>query len=296
MPGSQKAIESKLKSMRPVRHMGSYPFWMLMPSLLLLFVFLGIPIVIVAVTSLEPNVLLKFKGPALNNYVYLSTKSYYADVLLRTARIASTSALVAVPLGYTLAYFLRDLSGRLGNLAIMGLTVPILAGPLVIVIGWMALLANGGPLFGPLVRWGLITKPQLIGSETGVVITLVQFILPFVVLTLYTSLRQIPSQILEAASSLGASATQKFIHVTLPMTMSGVLSATIIAFSLGASSYVSPYYIGGPSQLTLTTLIGEFTMTTFNSQLAAASAILLLVMMLGLIFALITLGKRLARI
>lgn len=282
-------------TLRPAFGTTGMSFLLLAPSLLLLLAFLGLPLVIVLISSLEPNVLLKFDGPALDNYVYLTTKAYYADILLRTFRTAVVSALIAVPMGYALAYILRGLSGRLGNLAIMGLTFPILAGPLVVVIGWMALLADGGPLFGPLRALGLIDRLRLLGTETAVVITLVQFVLPFVVLTLYTTIRQIPDQVFEAASSLGAGAFQRFIHVTLPMTMHGILSATIIAFSLAASSYVSPYYIGGPSQLTLTTLIAQFTMATYNSQLSAAAAVLLLVMMFGLMFAAISVFKRIIR-
>lgn len=268
---------------------------LLAPSLLFLFVFLGLPLVIVAMASLEPNVLLHFKGPALNNYVYLTSSAYYFDVILRTIRLAAATTVLALPSGYALAYILRGFSGRLGNLAIMGLTFPILAGPLVVVIGWMALLADGGPVFYPLIKWGLIEAPHLIGTETAVVITLVQFVLPFVVLTLYTALRQIPDHVFEAASSLGASSFQRFTNVTLPMSLQGVLSSTIIAFSLAASSYVSPYYLGGASQLTLTTLIAQFTMATFNSQLAAASAILLLALMFVLMFVTIVLFKRFIR-
>jgi ABC-type spermidine/putrescine transport system permease subunit I len=268
---------------------------MLAPSLLLLVLFLGLPLIVVLISSFQPNVLLQFEGPALDNYVYLSTNAYYADVVLRTVRLAFLTTIVALPLGYAMAYMMRDLSGRMGNLAIMALTFPILAGPLVIIIGWMALLADGGPIFGPLINAGLIGRLRLIGTETAVVVTLVQFVLPFVVLTLYTALRQIPSQVMEAASSLGASSSQRFMSVTLPLSLQGVLSATIIAFSLAASSYVSPYYIGGAAQLTLTTLIAQFTMATYNSQLAAASAILLLVVMIVLLVALTAVFKRLIR-
>ena len=256
---------------------------LLVPSLLLLVLFLGLPLVVVFLSSLQPNALLKFTGPALNNYVYLTTTGYYADVVIRTVRLAFVTTVLALPLGYALAYFLRGLSGRAGNLAIMGLTFPILAGPLIVIIGWMALLADGGPLLSPLIKLGLFSRLRLVGTETAVVITLLQFVLPFVVLTLYTSLRQIPDQVLEAASNLGASASQRFWNVTFPLSLHGVLSSTIIAFSLAASSYVSPYYLGGAAQLTLTTLIAQFTTATYNSELAAAAAILLLVLMIALL-------------
>jgi putative spermidine/putrescine transport system permease protein len=252
---------------------------LLLPSLLLVFLFLGLPLIVVLVSSLQPNVLLTFDAPGLDNYKYLLTRAYYFDVLIRTIRLALLGTVLTLPLGYATAMLLPRLSGRLGNLAIMGLTFPILAGPLVVILGWMALLPGRGPLFGPLVRWGLIAQPRILGSETAILISLVQFMLPFAILTLYTSLRQIPRELYEAADSLGAGWARSFWTITLPLSLPGVLSSAIIVFSLGASSYISPHYLGGAADLTLTTLIAQFILATYNGPLAAASAVLLLVVM-----------------
>lgn len=256
-------------------------WFLLLPSLLLLVVLLGLPLAAMLAQSLQPNVLLSFTGPALDNYGYLLSRPYYLQVILRTLRHAALTTLISLPLGYIAAMLLRDLSGRAGNLAIMALTFPILAGPLTVALGWMALLADGGPFLGPLVRAGLIAPPRLLGSETGVIISLIQFVLPFTVLTLYTGLRQIQPQLQEAARSLGAGGGARFLHVTLPLSLPSVLSASIIAFSLAASSFISPHYLGGAGQLTLTTLVSQFIMATFNAELAAAAAGLLLVLMLA---------------
>jgi ABC-type spermidine/putrescine transport system permease subunit I len=258
---------------------------LLLPSLLLLALLMGLPLAAMLATSLQPNVLLSFTGPALDNYGYLLSRGYYLQVIWRTLRMAGETTLLALPFGYLAAMLLRNLSGRAGNLAIMGLTFPILAGPLTVVLGWMALLADGGPFLGPLVEAGLISPPRLLGSEAGVVISLVQFVLPFTVLTLYTGLRQIQPQMHEAAQSLGASGTACFLHVTLPLSLPSVLSATIITFSLAASSFISPHYLGGAGQLTLTTLVTQFIMATFNAELAAAAAGLLLLLMLASVVA-----------
>jgi ABC-type spermidine/putrescine transport system permease subunit I len=252
---------------------------LLAPSLILLGVFLGIPLIVIAINSLQPNVLLSFKAPALNNYEYLASHSYYLDVVLRTFLLAIYTTIFALPLGYITAMLLRRMSGRLGNLAMIGLTFPILSGPLVVVLGWMSLLPDGGPLFGPLVDAGLISPPHLLGTDTAVIVSLVQFTLPFAVLTLYTALKEIPENLYEAATNLGAGWLRTFLHVTLPLSLPGVLSTVIITFSLAASSYVAPHYLGGAAELTLTTLIAQFILATYNSPLAAASAVMLLVLM-----------------
>jgi putative spermidine/putrescine transport system permease protein len=266
-----------------LRRIDSTTALLLAPSLLLLLAVLGMPIVFILVSSLQPNVLLKFTGPALDNYQYLASRAYYIDVVLRTFEEATLTTIFSLPLGYAAAMMLRELGGRLGNLAVLGVTFPILTGPLVVVLGWMSLMPAGGPLFAPLVSAGLIGRPHLLGTQTAVLISLVQFSLPFAMITLYTTLRQIPPQLYEAASSLGAGPIRTFMRVTLPLSLPGVQSTAILIFSLAASSYISPHYLGGASQLTLTTLIAEFVLATYNSPLAAASAIMLLLLMLVVI-------------
>ena len=262
---------------------------LLAPSLILLLLCLGIPLIVVLVSSFEPNVLIQRDAPGLYNYEYLIAQRYYAAVLVRTIRLAVLATVVTLPLGYAAALLLPRLGGRFHNLAIMGLTFPILAGPLVVILGWMALLPGRGPLFGPLVNLGLISPPRIIGTETAVLISLVHFLLPFAILTLYTTIKQIPRELYEAAASLGAGRLSTFRDVTLPLSLPGVLSTCIILFSLGASSYISPHYLGGASELTLTTLIAQFILATYNSPLAGAAAMLLLMVMLiaiaGLILA-----------
>ena len=253
----------------------------LAPSLILLLFALGVPLIVVIVASFQPNVLIQREAPGFFNYAYLLAQPYYFSVLVRTVRLAVLATVFALPLGYLAAMSLPRLQSRLGNLALMGLTFPILAGPLVVVLGWMALLPGSGPIFGPLVKWGLIARPRIIGTDTAVLISLVQFLLPFAILTLYTALKQIPRDLYEAAESLGADSLRKFRDITLPLSLPGVLSTTIILFSLGASSYISPHYLGGAADLTLTTLIGEFILATYNSPLAAAASILLLILMLA---------------
>lgn len=279
-----------------LRFPGRYvPLLLLAPGLLLLCVLLVLPLGVVLVSSLQPNVLLTFDAPGLDNYIYLLSKSYYIDVVIRTVRTAAITTLIAVPVAFVAAMLIARLSERVRNIALMSLTFPVLAGPLVIVLGWMALLTDGGPLLGPLVTRGLIPPLKLLGTETAVVISLVQFVLPFAVLTLFTAVSRIPTHLYEAVTSLGGGWAASLLHVTLPLSLPGVLSSTIICFSLAASSYVSPYYLGGAAQQTLTTLVSQFILATYNSQLAAAAAVLLLIVMLVVIIAITMLIGRFIR-
>jgi ABC-type spermidine/putrescine transport system permease subunit I len=147
----------------------------------------------------------------------------------------------------------------------------------------MILLSDGGPVLS-LVRLIGLSAPRLIGTEGAIEISLVQFTLPFVILILFSSLRQIPTDCVEAARTLGADGLSTFRHVVWPLSLPGVLSATLIAFSLAVSSYVTPHYLGGGTRLTLTTLIAQFILATFNTQLAATLAVVLLFIVLIVLF------------
>lgn len=267
----------------------------LLPSVLFLTLFFLLPLAVTVALSLSPNVLVQFHAPGLGNFRYLFSKPYYAAVLLRTLNIAALTTLFALLIGYPAAYSLKSISNRTSGALIIGLTFPILTGPLVVVLGWMILLADGGPLLGPLRTWGLIRDLHLIGSETAIVIGLVHFTLPFVILTVYSSLKQIPDDLIEAARSLGAGAAGVFLRVIWPLSLPGVISASLIAFSLAASAYVTPYYLGGPGHPTLTTLIGEFILGTYNSEMAAAVSVLLLVVMAAMMYTFTKFASRLVR-
>jgi putative spermidine/putrescine transport system permease protein len=257
---------------------------MLLPAGLLLVVFLAVPLCVTVWLALSPNALVRFAGHGVGNFAYLAGKRYYTGVALRTFRMAFEVTGLALLAGYPAALVLRFMGERAAGAVMLVMTLPILAGPLVVVLGWMILLSDGGPLFGPLgLHW------ELLGSETGVVIGVLHFVLPFVVLSLASVLRGVPEALLEAARDLGASPWQRLVGVVLPLSLPGVVSAAIIGLSLSMSSFVAPHYLGGPGDLTLTTLVAQFVLATYNGQLAAAVSVVLLVAMAGLILAL-TLG------
>lgn len=269
---------------------------LLLPAALLLIAFLVVPLCGMVWLSLSPNNLVHFQGHGLGNYAYLLAKPYYLRVTGRTFRIAFETTAAALLLGYPTALALRAVPDRVASAMSLAMTLPILSGPLVVVLGWMILLSDGGPVFAPLARWGVIPRFGLLGSETAIVIGVVHFVLPFVVLSLASVLRGIPAPLLEAASSLGAGAWQRFTQVILPLSLPGVLSAAVIALSLSMSSFIAPHYLGGPADLTLTTLVAQFVLATYNGEMAAAVSVVLLIAMAGLILVLTTtLSRRLRR-
>jgi putative spermidine/putrescine transport system permease protein len=236
--------------------------------------------------SLRPNSLLEGAAaltPAAN-YVYLARRGVYLDAFVRTFRLALYVVAGALLLGYPTALALRRLQARVGSTLILGLSFPILGGPLVVVLGWMLLLPGRGPVNSLLIGLGLVSEPiRFIGTELAVVIALVQFTLAFVVLSIFNSLMRIDPYLTEAASSLGASPWRAFLHVTWPLSLPGVLSASILAFSLTVGAFIAPHYLGGETLLVATTLIAQLMLTVFNWELASTAAVVLIALSLVII-------------
>ncbi|MDR7523395.1 MAG: ABC transporter permease [Armatimonadota bacterium] len=264
------------------------PLLLLGPGVLFLFVFMVAPLAITFVYSLQPNSLLPPDQATVGvgNYIYLAQRRVYVEAFARTLRLATFVVVGALLLGYPTALILRRLHARLGSTLILGLSFPILAGPLVVVLGWMLLLPRGGLVNAALVRLGLVAQPvQFIGTEVAVVIALVQFTLAFVVLNIFNSLMRIDPALGEAAGSLGADPLRTFRYVTWPLSLPGVFSGSLIAFTLAVSAFVAPHYLGGETLLVVTTLIAQFMFGTFSWELASTAAVLLVVITVIMIVA-----------
>jgi putative spermidine/putrescine transport system permease protein len=261
---------------------------LLVPGLVFLFFFLIIPLTLSLWYSLHPDRLVGAGRASLGlaNYAYLLRHGVYVDAFVRTLRLACYVVSASLLIGYPTALVLRRLHGRVGSTLILALSFPILAGPVVIVMGWMLLLPKSGPIDHLLVTLGLVRQPlQLIGTETAVAVALVQFTLAFVVLNIFNSLTRIERPLVEAASSLGANPLRAFWHVTWPLSLPGVFSASILAFALTLGAFMAPYYLGGDTQLVATTLVAQFMLTAFSWELSSTAAILLVVVALVIMFA-----------
>ena len=249
------------------------------PALLFLGLFLVLPLALTLYHSLRASpVLLQPDGYlGLANYVYIASTRFYVEVVLRTLRICSIVVVFTLLLSYPTALIFRRHARLAGGTPILILSFPMLAGPLVVVLGWMILLADGGPINDWLILLGITDSPiEIMRSEAAIVIALVQFTIPFAVLNIFNALSQIERHLIEAADSLGATALRRFWHVTLPLSLPGVLSAAIITFSLAISSFIAPAYLGGGTKLVMTTLITETMLGSYDLSMASTIAVVLL--------------------
>jgi putative spermidine/putrescine transport system permease protein len=228
----------------------------------------------------------------LAHYVNFLTDPYHLDILARTMRLGLVVTLWCLVLGYPLAYGLSRLRGWSRALLYFVVLLPLLTSAVVRTFGWMILLSNNGFLNRILMDLGLTDAPmRFMYSMDGIVVALVQVLLPFMVLALDAALLNIDPRIVEAARNLGAGAARVFLQITLPLSLPGMLSGAVLVFTLAVSAFVTPSLIGGPRVPVMATLIYQQGMSLLNWPFGGAIAFA----MLASVVVLFLLAVRLAR-
>ena len=229
----------------------------------------------------------------LNNYRQLFTNPVYLEVLWRSAGIAAAVTILALLLGFPLAYFLSFRAQRSKRLLYQLVIIPLWVSYLVRAYAWKTILGTDGVLNTLLVYSGVMRHPVnfLLYSPFAVVLTLTHIYTPFVFLPVYASLEHIPKELIEASEDLGASAIRTFWKVVFPLAMPGVIAGVTFAFVLSLGDFLSPLLVGGPSGIMISNIVVSLFGAAYNWSLGAAiSAIMLL-----LVIALISGAERLER-
>ena len=221
----------------------------------------------------------------LKNWREVWSDDYFHGVFLRTFRIAGLVVVITALIGAPEAYILSRMKSPWKGLFLAVVLGPLLISVVARTLGWALLFGgNNGLVNKALMSAGLIAGPlPFMFTETGVVVALVHVLVPFMVLSVWTSLQQLDAQIENAAASLGASHATVLRRIVLPQIMPGVLSGGIIVFALAASAFASPAIIGGRRLKVAATLAYDEFLNTLNWPLGAAIAVLLLIALAAII-------------
>ena len=231
----------------------------------------------------------------LNNYRRLVADPIYVQVLLRSARIAGSVTLLALLLGFPLAYYLSFRVGRHKNLLYQLVIIPLWVSYLVRAYAWKTILGSEGVLNTLLMYTGITHHPlpYLLYSPFAVVLTLTHIYTPFAFLPIYASIEQIPRPLIEAASDLGASSLRAFWTVVFPLALPGVLAGATFAFVLSLGDFLAPLLIGGPSGVMISNLVVSLFGAAYDWPLGAAISLCMLVLVVALITGMERLEQRL---
>ncbi|OGB08712.1 MAG: polyamine ABC transporter substrate-binding protein [Burkholderiales bacterium RIFCSPHIGHO2_12_FULL_65_48] len=201
----------------------------------------------------------------------------FGGILLRTFHISFVVTVLCLLLGYPLAWWLASLPARQANVLMILVLVPFWTSILVRVAAWIVLLQSEGLVNRGLMGLGAIAEPlPLLFNRTGVVIAMVHILLPFMVLPLYSVMKNVPPTYLRAAVSLGSSPIAAFFRVYVPQTYPGIGAGALLVFILAIGYYVTPALLGGADDQMLSYYIARYTNVEVNWGMACALGALLL--------------------
>jgi putative spermidine/putrescine transport system permease protein len=182
----------------------------------------------------------------LENYVKFFADPYYRHVFFTTFGIAALCTVLALVLGFPVAYFLARTQSRFKSLLIILLVFPLLVGNVVRSAGWMVILGNAGVVNSILRGLHLIHDPiRLLYTPSAVVVGTTAVVLPYFVLSLQSVLEGIDFSVEEAAQNLGAGFFTTFRRIVLPIAAPGVAAGTVLVFILCMNAYATPVLLGG---------------------------------------------------
>ncbi|KYH31623.1 spermidine/putrescine transport system permease protein PotB [Moorella mulderi DSM 14980] len=253
-------------------------FLLLVPSVLLISFLLVAPYgYMVPVSFCKPGQISGYeKAFTLANYAKALGDSYYLRIMMWTLVYSIGTTLGCLLLGYPVAYYLARTRTKWKGLLMIGILSPLLVGVVIRCYGWMVLLADNGLVNSLLGRLG-IGPFKLMYNPFGVMLALVHINLPFMILTLTGSIQTIDPVLEEAAQSLGASPRRTFFSVTLPMSLPGVYSGTLLVFLQVVSAYAIPVLLGGFQVMMTPILVVQQVIDIFNWPFGSALAIVLFI-------------------
>lgn len=215
----------------------------------------------------------------LGNYRLFFSEPVYVQMFLNTFWIALVVTVIALILGYPVAYLLAILPAPWAGLLMLAVLVPFWTSTLVRTFAWLIILQRNGIVNNALMWLEIIQRPiPLVHNMTGTIIGMVHIMVPFLVLPLYATMKTIDPNLMRAAGNLGSSPTHAFFRIFLPLSMPGLIAGTVMIFVMCLGFYITPAMLGGGRVKMIAERIEEAIALYPTWGPASALAVLLLLM------------------
>jgi spermidine/putrescine transport system permease protein len=247
------------------------------PGILWLLVFFVAPTITLAQTSVSGA------GPWYD--AYGRALGNYGVHFFRSLRYALGATLLALAMGYPLAYFIAFRAGRLKNLLLGLVVLPFFTTFLVRTFAWKTILNDGGPAVWLLQQLHILgAGGRLLDTTIAVVGGLTYNFLPFMILPIYVSLEKIDLRLVEAAEDLYSTPIEAFRKVVLPLSLPGVFAGSLLTFIPATGDFINAQLLGSPNQQMIGTVIQNQFLEVRDYPLAASlSFVLMAVITLGVL-------------
>jgi putative spermidine/putrescine transport system permease protein len=252
---------------------------LLTPALVMVVVLLILPLCWLALQSVQTE-----EGFSLANYIRIFQETIYWDTFALTFKISFMVTVLSILMGFPIAYAASRLQGFWANLILICVILPFWTSVLVRAYAWLVLLQRRGLVNQTLMDLGIIDQPlTLMHNTTGTVIGTLHVMLPFMVLPLYSVMKKIPQDLMQASESLGAKPFYTFRRVFLPMAAPGIMAGSILVFVICLGFFITPELLGGGRTILVSMLV-QRNVELYHAWGAASAVGLVLLFVVFLIF------------
>ena len=250
---------------------------LLAPALLFFFFLLILPMLVVVVFSFGERAEAGGYAPGFTfaNYLNLAARS---KAFANTLTLAPLATLLTALFAYPMAYFLAVKTTMRWRLMLLVLVmVPFWTSQLLRYYAWMMILGSKGiPAW---LEWVGIADVRIINTPLAVLIGGVYGYLPLMVPPIYVSLEKLDKRLLEASADLGATPFRTFLQVTLPMSLPGVATGSMLVFILLMGDYILPQFLGGGMVFFIGNALVDLFLQSRNWPFGAAVSVALVAIM-----------------
>jgi spermidine/putrescine transport system permease protein len=231
---------------------------LVLPGVLWLVALFLAPLAIIGVFSIgsvDPSGHITFDNPGFGNY----ERALNPDFLTafgRSIYYSLATTVLSLLIGYPVAYWISRYGGQRKILLLVLVMLPFWTSYLIRTYAWLIILRDDGVVNGLLTQTGLIDSPlEFIGTDISVILGMTYGFLPFTILPLFVSIDRLDFNLVHAARDLYASGRGAFLHVTLPLTMPGIVAASLLTFIPALGDFVTPDMLGGAQTTTIAKIV-----------------------------------------
>jgi putative spermidine/putrescine transport system permease protein len=245
---------------------------MIVPGAVILFLCLFMPLL----KMFFPTI---FDGDyMLSSYIEFFKDEYYANIFLRTVRIASITTIICGILGVPTAYFISQSDKKWRGVFIAISIFPLMTNSVIRSFAWINILGSNGIINTLLMKGGITEEPvKMLYSEFAIIIGSIYLFLPLMIVTVAGVMENISGDLMEAAQSLGANRFIAFLKVVFPLSLPGIIVGAILVFTGTLTAYTTPQLLGGNKKLVMATLIYQRAMTLSDWKGSAVVSLIMIV-------------------
>jgi spermidine/putrescine transport system permease protein len=261
------------------------PYFLLGPGLIWLILFFVVPMYFMGRLSLEQGTVtggdFQFTWQFSN---FTDSLSNYDTQFLRSFYYGGVATLLALAIGYPLAYMIAFRSGRFKNALLFAVIAPFFTTYLIRTLAWQTILNDTGVVVDTMKTLGLVANDgRLLDTPGSVIAGLTYNFLPFMILPIYASLERIDESLIEAAKDLYASARAAFWRVTLPISAPGIVAGVLLTFIPAVGDYINADFLGSQNQAMIGNVIQSRYLVILDYPSAAALSFVLMALILAVV-------------